>query len=48
MALMQMAKTSAALARLSDARLPYISVLTDQTFGGVSRKFSYAGGHQYW
>ncbi|MCX8808162.1 acetyl-CoA carboxylase, carboxyltransferase subunit beta [Vibrio parahaemolyticus] len=36
MALMQMAKTSAALERLSNARLPYISVLTDQTFGGVS------------
>ncbi|MGR2668763.1 acetyl-CoA carboxylase carboxyltransferase subunit beta [Vibrio campbellii] len=36
MALMQMAKTSAALDRLSRAGLPYISVLTDQTFGGVS------------
>ncbi|ENC6707683.1 acetyl-CoA carboxylase carboxyltransferase subunit beta [Vibrio harveyi] len=43
MALMQMAKTSAALARLSDARLPYISVLTDQTFGGVSASLAMLG-----
>ncbi|HCG8567338.1 acetyl-CoA carboxylase, carboxyltransferase subunit beta [Vibrio parahaemolyticus] len=43
MALMQMAKTSAALERLSYARLPYISVLTDQTFGGVSASLAMLG-----
>ncbi|MEL0608459.1 acetyl-CoA carboxylase, carboxyltransferase subunit beta [Vibrio echinoideorum] len=43
MALMQMAKTSAALMRLSDAKLPYISVLTDQTFGGVSASIAMLG-----
>ncbi|WP_046224056.1 MULTISPECIES: acetyl-CoA carboxylase, carboxyltransferase subunit beta [Vibrio] len=43
MALMQMAKTSAALKRLSEARLPYISVLTDQTFGGVSASLAMLG-----
>ncbi|CAH1585891.1 acetyl-CoA carboxyltransferase subunit beta [Vibrio jasicida] len=43
MALMQMAKTSAALARLSHVRLPYISVLTDQTFGGVSASLAMLG-----
>nr|WP_182027891.1 acetyl-CoA carboxylase, carboxyltransferase subunit beta [Vibrio parahaemolyticus] len=43
MALMQMAKTSAALERLSNARLPYISVLTDQTFGGVSASLAMLG-----
>ncbi|MGR5135156.1 acetyl-CoA carboxylase, carboxyltransferase subunit beta [Vibrio jasicida] len=43
MALMQMAKTSAALAPLSHARLPYISVLTDQTFGGVSASLAMLG-----
>ncbi|HCG5570883.1 TPA: acetyl-CoA carboxylase carboxyltransferase subunit beta [Vibrio parahaemolyticus] len=42
-ALMQMAKTSAALERLSNARLPYISVLTDQTFGGVSASLAMLG-----
>ncbi|MGB1975849.1 MAG: acetyl-CoA carboxylase, carboxyltransferase subunit beta [Vibrio toranzoniae] len=42
-ALMQMAKTSAALKRLSEARLPYISVLTDQTFGGVSASLAMLG-----
>lgn len=41
--LMQMAKTSAALARLSDARLPFISVLTDPTMGGVSASFAMLG-----
>ena len=35
LSLMQMAKTSAALARLHEARIPYISVLTDPTSGGV-------------
>ncbi|MDF4453629.1 acetyl-CoA carboxylase, carboxyltransferase subunit beta [Vibrio parahaemolyticus] len=43
MALMQMAKTSAALDRLSNARLPYISVLIDQTFGGVSASLAMLG-----
>ncbi|RUM56930.1 MAG: acetyl-CoA carboxylase carboxyl transferase subunit beta, partial [Nautilia sp.] len=37
--LMQMAKTSVALASLSDAKLPYISLLTDPTMGGVSASF---------
>ena len=43
MALMQMAKTSAALKRLSQAKLPYISVITDQTFGGVSASLAMLG-----
>ena len=43
MALMQMAKTSAALKRLSEAKLPYTSVLTDQTFGGVSASLAMLG-----
>lgn len=43
MSLMQMSKTSAALKRLSDAGLPYISVLTDQTFGGVSASLAMLG-----
>ena len=41
--LMQMAKTSAALAQLSKAGLPYISVLTDPTMGGVSASFAMLG-----
>lgn len=41
--LMQMAKTSAALAKLSKARLPFISVLTDPTMGGVSASFAFLG-----
>ncbi|MDP0498905.1 MAG: acetyl-CoA carboxylase, carboxyltransferase subunit beta [Verrucomicrobiota bacterium JB022] len=41
--LMQMAKTSAALARLSDAGLPYISILTDPTTGGVTASFATLG-----
>ncbi len=41
--LMQMAKTSAALARLRDAGLPYISVLTHPTTGGVSASFAMLG-----
>ncbi len=41
--LMQMAKTSAALAKLSEAKLPYISVLTDPTMGGVSASFAMLG-----
>jgi len=42
-ALMQMAKTSAALKRLDSAGLPYISVLTDPTMGGVSASFALLG-----
>ncbi|MFP5483441.1 MAG: acetyl-CoA carboxylase carboxyltransferase subunit beta, partial [Gammaproteobacteria bacterium] len=41
--LMQMAKTSAMLAKLSQAKLPYISVLTDPTMGGVSASFAFLG-----
>jgi len=41
--LMQMAKTSAALATLAEHNLPYISVLTDPTFGGVSASFAFLG-----
>ncbi len=41
--LMQMAKTSAALTRLSAAGQPYISVLTDPTMGGVSASFAMLG-----
>ena len=43
LSLMQMAKTSAALARLQEARLPYISVLTDPTTGGVSASIAMLG-----
>ena len=43
LSLMQMAKTSAALSRLHEARLPYISVLTDPTTGGVSASFAMLG-----
>lgn len=38
-----MAKTSAALTRLADAGIPYISVLTDPTMGGVSASFAMLG-----
>ncbi len=41
--LQQMAKTSAALARLAEARVPYISVLTDPTTGGVSASLAMLG-----
>jgi acetyl-CoA carboxylase carboxyl transferase subunit beta len=41
--LMQMAKTCAALTRLADDRLPFISVLTDPTMGGVSASFAMVG-----
>ncbi|MDE1193172.1 MAG: acetyl-CoA carboxylase, carboxyltransferase subunit beta [Arachidicoccus sp.] len=41
--LMQMAKTSAKLSQLSDAQLPYISLMTDPTFGGVSASFAMLG-----
>jgi acetyl-CoA carboxylase carboxyl transferase subunit beta len=43
LALMQMAKTSAALAKLHEARIPYISVLTDPTTGGVSASIAMLG-----
>lgn len=43
LSLMQMAKTSAALAKLSDAGLPFISVLTDPTMGGVSASLAMLG-----
>jgi acetyl-CoA carboxylase carboxyl transferase subunit beta len=43
LSLLQMAKTCAALARLTEARLPYISVLTDPTMGGVSASFAMVG-----
>ena len=42
-ALLQMSKTSAALTKLSDAGLPFISVLTDPTMGGVSASFAWLG-----
>ena len=41
--LMQMAKTSAALTRLSQRGIPYISVMTDPTMGGVSASFAMLG-----
>ena len=41
--LMQMAKTSAILAKLSVAKIPYISVLTDPTTGGVAASFAMLG-----
>jgi acetyl-CoA carboxylase carboxyl transferase subunit beta len=43
LSLMQMAKTSAALARLARAGLPYISVMTDPTTGGVSASLAMLG-----
>jgi len=43
LSLMQMAKISGALARLSRARLPYVSVLTDPTTGGVTASFAMLG-----
>lgn len=43
MSLMQMAKTNAALTRLAAARLPFVSVLTDPTMGGVSASFAFLG-----
>ncbi len=43
LSLMQMAKTSACLARLKDAGLPYISVLADPTMGGVTASFAMLG-----
>jgi acetyl-CoA carboxylase carboxyl transferase subunit beta len=43
LSLMQMAKTSAALTQLSKAGLPFVSVLTDPTMGGVSASFAMLG-----
>ena len=40
---MQMTKTSAALHLLSDKKLPFISILTDPTMGGVSASFAFLG-----
>jgi len=43
LSLMQMAKTSAALERLAEAGVPYLSVLTDPTTGGVTASFAMLG-----
>ncbi len=43
LSLMQMSKTTAMLARLSEKKLPYVSVLTDPTMGGVSASFCFLG-----
>jgi len=43
LSLMQMAKTSARLARLSEARVPYVSILTDPTTGGVTASYAMLG-----
>ena len=43
LSLMQMAKTNAALTRMAQQELPYISVLTDPTMGGVSAGFAFMG-----
>jgi acetyl-CoA carboxylase carboxyl transferase subunit beta len=43
LSLMQMAKTAAALTKLSEAKLPFISILTDPTMGGVSASFAFIG-----
>ena len=43
LSLLQMAKTNASLTRLAKARLPYLSVLTDPTMGGVSASFAFMG-----
>ncbi len=43
LSLMQMAKTSSAIAHLKEAGLPYISVLTDPTMGGVTASFAMLG-----
>ena len=41
--LMQMAKTSAKLTQLAEAKLPYVSILTDPTTGGVTASFAMLG-----
>jgi acetyl-CoA carboxylase carboxyl transferase subunit beta len=43
LSLMQMAKTTAMVARLAEARLPFLTVLTDPTTGGVSASFAFIG-----
>ncbi len=43
LSLMQMAKTTAVLTKLADKKLPFISVLTDPTMGGVSASFAFMG-----
>lgn len=43
LSLMQMAKTTSMLTKLSEKRLPFISVLTDPTMGGVSASFAFLG-----
>jgi acetyl-CoA carboxylase carboxyl transferase subunit beta len=43
LSLMQMAKTSAILSQLAERRLPFVSVLTDPTMGGVSASFCFLG-----
>lgn len=43
LSLMQMAKTSAKLAQLSEAGIPYISIMTDPTTGGVSASYAMLG-----
>jgi len=43
LSLMQMAKTNASLTLLAKAKLPYVSVLTDPTMGGVSASFAFVG-----
>lgn len=43
LSLMQMAKVSAALSRLAEARLPYVAILTDPTTGGVTASFAMLG-----
>ncbi len=43
LSLMQMAKTSARLARLADAKLPFISILTDPTTGGITASYAMLG-----
>src|SRR5687767_15908101 len=40
---MQLARTSGKLSQLSDAKLPYIALLTDPTFGGISASFGMLG-----
>ncbi|MGH7261630.1 MAG: carboxyl transferase domain-containing protein, partial [Nitrospiraceae bacterium] len=43
LSLMQMAKTSAAVARLAEARVPFIAILADPTFGGVTASVAMLG-----
>jgi len=43
LSLMQLARTAAAIGRLAEARIPYIAILTDPTFGGVTASFAMLG-----